>query len=553
MKKKGILTIIITLLSLFSYSSYSFSKAIWVDDWWTIQNIYANTYEYYQKKMDKAWNDAILEIWSSIWVSSKYIEDVLKWKLTVCTNFLDKLEWINIKEWADKEDFQSCYNQISKKYKNYMQVNLSNNELNDALSTENILTDSKNWNSPYDLLIDIQDIWSLLFKKEISIEFWDILIWNNDDWWSNNDPEHNWLVPYEDMVDNNKYNQLNNENDENNQLDNEENENKDNNEEDINELTNPNITNTEKNNQLNTNNLQLWNTCLTNENWWDFIDNENIIEDNNQNDWFWNTNNPNDYSWDNQYNDIGFDTFLWDNVNWWDFDLSLEWMFTWWNNQNNDDLAWALWWGSKMCSWKDQLLAICIQMIPSWPNWPVWWTVEKDTLEWIIDQISNTLKDIRQSFIIPAWHGDEALDIDFKHVKFADIFAFNIVLSKKPVFKFEKDEKVEKQKNKADTVECKWVPRLLASTYNKTNIAYCDTKAHDQNKYLVTNLDGVSIENRKPITPAEKVTTNSADWSYKQIDIYKQYNDNLLSFTTNLESLILNWQSASATLKAKSE
>ena len=553
MKKYIFLAIFPFMLPFFSFADRNFSDYIWADKWWALENIYANTYKYYEENINQSSDKAIWEITSKLWINRLYIKNVLDGNLTICAKFFDKLN-IDVKNWATKEDFQSCYNKISSMYNNYIQASLTNKQLQSSLSVENLLTDGKKSNSPYDLLIDIQDIWDLLFKKKVEIHFWKVLIWSDSNWWDNNNPKYNWLIPYDNTIADNNPSNSNTENstNTNNPADNT------NESTPINEITNTNSQTQQ--NQVNTNNsnLQLWNMCLNQANDNNFVNNKTVSDDTTNNDWFWNANNPNDLNdtnnwWNNNFNNISFDTFIWENIHWWDFDLwgiSLSWL------NNNTNLKSDLWWWSKLCVWKDQLLTICIKFVPSWPRWSVWWTVSKNTLEWIIEQISNTLKDIRQSFIIPAWHGDEALDIDFMHIKLADIFAFNIILSKKPVFKFEKNEKAEKEKNKADTQSCPWVPRKLSKLYNETSLAYCNNKDWDKNKYLITNLDNINIKNKEPskfIKPTEKVVSNSSKGSYKEIELYTQYNKNLLNFMTNLKWLMKNWANASAWLKAKSE
>jgi len=528
--KKYIFLIVFNILIInFSFADQNFSNYIWADKGWSLENIYANIYKYYENNINQSSYNAISKISSKLWIDTEYIKDVLNNNLTICSKFFDKLN-INVKNWVYKENFQACYNQISSMYENYMQVDLWDKQLQDSLSIENLLTDGKEWNSPYDLLVDIEDIWKLLFKKQVHVEFWNIKIWNINNWWYNNNSKYNGLIPYDEMWTD-----------------------KDNNTILQNKWTKSNSTtwykqNIDKQNTYINNNLQIWNMCINN----------TIIETtNNGNSWsntiIETTNNGNSWS-NNDFNNIGFSTFIWDYINWWDFNLSWDNPVISWNNSitNTSNIVWL----SYLCEWTDKILTVCVQFPHSWPNGPVWWTVQKNTLEWIIDQISNTLKDIRQSFVIAAWHGDESLDIDFKHVKLADIFAFNMILSKKPVFLFEKNEKAEEEKNKADTPLCNNVPRKLWSLYNETSIAYCNVKNTDQNKYLITNLDNISLKDRKPaklIKTEEKVSSNSANGSYKEIDIYDQYNKNLFKFMENLEWLTRQWLNASITLKAKSE
>lgn len=535
MKKYIPLVLFIFIFPLFSFANKNFADYIKADKWWAISDIYKNTQEYYKDNMNKSWEKAVWNISSSLWIKKEDIQAILNWNLTKCSKIFNQLK-IDVKEWATKENYQACYNKISNRYTNYMKVSLSNKELKDSLSVENLLTDWNTSNGPYDLLADIQDIWDLLFKDKIKIRVGQIFASHTTTWSVDNDPQYNWLPPY----DNNNWYKKNDDNTNNNNNNN----------------WNKWITSNNQavKNTNNNDNLQLWNICLNQDK--NIVNNKSWLDNSNNNNWFWNVNNSN--SWTN----INFNSFIWENINGWDFDLSLNGLFGWWDQSNNgshnnkNDLKWALWWWKKECFWIDKILTICIKLVPSWPNGPVWWTVKKNTLEWIIDQTSNTLKDIRQSFIIPAWHADESLWIDFKHVKLADIFAFNIILSKKPVFKFTKDKKAEKEANKADTEACPKVPRKLAALYHNTNVSYCNNKAWDQNKYLITNIKGVNAKNRKPWKfgkPDEKVVSNSSDGAYKEIELYSQYNKNLLKFMGNVNWLTEKQLNASKALKAKSE
>lgn len=546
MKKVIFLSIFWLIFPFFSFAEENFSEYLWADKWDAISNIYANTYKYYEKNLWIWSNDAIEYIASKLWTDYMYIKYILDWELTLCSKFFNKLNIKIPKNWATKENFEACYNKISNMYSNYVQTYLTNKEIEDTLSVENLLTDWKDSNSPYDLLVDIQDLGNLLFKKKVNIHFWNILIWNKK-WWINNDPKYNWLIPYDDMIikddTKNDTNKNNKNNDKNNNDSNK-------NSKPLNEKTDPNSPiNKIKKITNNQNNLQIWNMCLNTDN--NLNNNSNNSSNNNKNNnWFWNTYNPDIWA-NNNYNDTKFETFIWKNIPWWDFNL---WdVLDWWENKN---VEWALKWWSSLCSWKDKILTICLKFVPSWPRWSAWWTTSKNTLEWIITQIMNTLKDLRSSFFIAAWHWDEALDIDFKHVKLADIFTFNIILSPKPVFRFTKDRKAEKKENEADTELCKQVPKKLSVLYNETAIAYCNTKSVDQNKYLITNLETAGIQAQKPeklTKPDDKVINNTAKWSYKEIELYTQYNENLLKFMTNIEWLMERWVKVSAVLKAKSE
>jgi hypothetical protein len=101
------------------------------------------------------------------------------------------------------------------------------------------------------------------------------------------------------------------------------------------------------------------------------------------------------------------------------------------------------------------------------------------------------------------------LDIDFKHINLADIFAFNIILSPKPVFNFKKDKKVIKQENLPDT-ELENVPRKLAKIYSDLNIVDGFNSQADFKKYLITDLDSVQPYKEVKLNYPENVDTNSS-------------------------------------------
>ncbi len=212
--------------------------------------------------------------------------------------------------------------------------------------------------------------------------------------------------------------------------------------------------------------------------------------------------------------------------------------------------------GKPVC-WADNknILSVCLQLIPSWPRWPVGGTTRVNSVKDIITMIDNVLKDIKQSFIIPAGHWDEALDIDFKHIKFDKIIAFDIVLQKKPVFQYKRNQKEKlEQENKPDTQNLEDTPRQLANIYTAIGIANANSKYADTQKYLFTNLDNAKLSNwSNGESNLWKKNTNQWDWRQTMIEDLLQFVDLNNKMFKNLYNIINNFYQASQTLVAKSK
>jgi len=423
-------------------------------------------------------------------------------------------------------------------------------------------------------MVDVQDLSRVLFKKAWTpktLSYWKVNIWNN---WNKSSSSEKNVNKLKDKL-KKLENKLNDEKEKlantidpdkkkvlQDKINNLENSVKDTKQE-IQNIKDK-LDNTKLNNSHNTKNtnqdLQIWQQCWNNINQSDLNDKKNnSTSDNNIDNNIDNTDeNIKSNILDNidtEKQDSLFDSFNW-TWNKWAFLDGIFWLTTWSNNSSwNWDINWSPSWNApaKWCAWwSDKLLAVCVKMVPSWPNWPVWWTVRVPSIWAAINQIWNTLKDIKQSFIIPAWHGDEALDIDFKHIKFAKVFAFNIVLTKKPVFQYKKDKKAEKQKYEAKDTLCEWVPHYLAVKYMRSGIANCFWKLW-KNKYLITNKFAVLKKSSPKIELPEKDIHNGNEWVKKVIKNYTSLLWTINKFTTNLDELMWIWQSSAATLEAKSE
>ncbi len=516
-----------------------------------IYSIMKNKYENESSEVSSDWISVLAQ---EYWVNESYISDILKWNLLACSiwnnNLLNKL---NINTWSDykEEDYLACYKQINKQFNNYLDLKITQKSLSNSLLSENLLANWKDDDSPYDLVVDVQDLSDVLFKTKMKkIPFWKVNIWKTwksaakslwiwNDW---NDTPTSPSAPTSSSAPTSPSVPTS-----------------------PSASTSPSVPTSPSastspsapTNSINTRNpdIQIWNQC------WNVgsnkivnnlknIDNSNNTSINSDIDNLKNIDNSN---WNNDVannikQDNLFNTFWLTWNKWW----FIDWLFTpfsWDNNWWNLNLWWAWWWGW-WCAGQDKLLSVCFKLVPSGPRWPVWWTSFVHSIEQEIDKIWDTLKDIKQSFIIPAGHGDEALDIDFKHIKFANIMAFNIVLTSKPVFNFKEDKKTEQEANVADT-ECSWVPHKLAVMYSRLGIAYCLNKWLDKDKYLFTNVSTVKI----PLNPSLKPikNTNSTDGIYNEEKNYSQFVWNILWFTTSLNKLMWTWLNSSVALEAKSE
>lgn len=525
-------------------------------------------------------------IWDSVdkWVSNiakKYgidgdtLKKIINGDIILCNRELLWKLGIKIKkDGIQKEDYKSCQSKLSEEVSSYITTDIISNEVKKTTKLENLLANGKEDDGPYDLMVDVQDLSKVLFKKAWTpktLSYWKVNIWNNwkgsssSDW--NVSESKDKLKKLEDKLklekeklaettDPDKKKAIQ---DDINNLENSIKDTKQKIQNIKDNLKNPELDNTNSSNSNNNNknpDLQIWQQC------WNNIDQSNTK--NNSTSWIENNSNNNSNNSSNDNSNLSDNTLdnidtkkqdsLFDTFNWtgdkWAFIDGIFWLGTWnnwtwninWSTAWNAPVGWCAW-------WSDKLLAVCVKMVPSWPNWPVWWTVRVPSIWAAINQIWNTLKDIKQSFIIPAWHGDEALDIDFKHIKFAKIFAFNIVLTKKPVFQFKKDKKAENQKNKAKDTLCEWVPHYLAVKYTREGIADCFSKESWKNKYLIINKFSV-WKKSSPKTPLSEKDDNGVS---KVIKNYKSLLGTVNKFTTNLDDLMWIWQSSAAALEAKSE
>ena len=443
-----------------------------------------------------------------------------------------------------------------KEYDDYMKLSLWEESLTMDFEWENVFSDEKEDNAPYDLLIDVENMSEILFKSKLEkIDFWNINMkqswmwwwwwgWGSSNWSDNilqdfnlNLPINNWYtnsifssgnsLSWDDSVSSETGDGLEE------------------------EWSWWNLSWEGEQMPLYSNpDLQLWNTCWCKQSSWDNseswqnIDSQDLI-------WLSDDSILSQKYW--------FDVFSWNNWQLWTF-ISISWfndLFnTWWDSEDKSDSDLA----KDLSSWKkvcwsdtDKILSICLQLIPSWPRWSVWWTTFVKSIEDIIIKIDDSLKDIKQSFIIPAWHGDEALDIDFKHVKFADIFAFDIILEKKPIFRQEKNNSTnEKDRNKPDT-KCEWVPRKLSKIYASTHVANCFSSEIDKNKYLFSNVGAVQYV-KKDLSGFEKdIYKDSADWQAKVWSHYWELLTLIEKFVDNLNTLIWEWNQTASSLKAKAQ
>jgi len=531
-------------------------------------NIYSIMENRYKNIWQTAYSDAVSFVAWKYWVEEKYISNILKWKLIYCSIWDNNLiKQLKINLWSDytKQDYTFCYWKIKEQIDNFENQKITHKELDDSLLAENLLANGKNDDGPYDLVVDVQNLSEVLFKKKMKkIPFWKINIWKTwrsavNQLWNTNNSQNliNPTNPTNPTILSNSNNSTNLTNPTNS----------------INSMSSTDSTtlktpmvSTALSNSTNsitpTNpDVQIWNQCWNNSNSNGIVNKLKNIDNNPNNSLNLNSNvdlpnnvdSSNNVDWNNNANknkigDKLFDKFWlkWDK--WWFIDgffTSNVWKV--WNNN-----LWLWWWSAWgwWCAGGDKLLSVCFQLIPSWPRWPVWWTVFVHSIEGEIDKIWDTLKDIKQSFIIPSWHGDEALDTDFESLKLANIMAFNIVLTSKPVFNFKKDKKTEQQANAIDT-ECKWVPHKLAVMYSRLWIAYCLDKWLDKDKYLFANISDVKPFPKPNLKPEKN--DSSSDGIYNEIGNYSQLLWNILWFTNSLDKLMWTWKNSAIALEAKSE
>ncbi len=573
----------IILMLLMSLITYTFA---W-DDFWTDffhyinstapkLNVYETLTNYYENKFDYIERKSIEETAKQIWTDSKTIENILNWNLTKCINIMSQLKLKNpkCKETNSKnttfECLVSCYNNVLDIFKVNHKKIASYQIIKDTLIWENNLIDALKNNSPYDLISDIDIIAHILFKKWIKkdlLENWwkvNMIIensdsippseapiytdpnswtnnwkwnWNSNNWNSNNWNNNNWNA--------NNWNWLT--------YPNNNNKNNDTTQEKINKILNKTwdknqIKKPKKIKPIFTNyNFQIWNICKT----WNILKQKDKDKDLIVKDDFLKTKDK-----DSLFYNI-FD------------DWEKKWAIIWWskwianlfspNHDNNTLIEKKLAWWNVVCAVnKKKLLTTCFKLIPSWPKWPVWWTVKVKSSQKIIRRISDVLRDIKQSFIIPSEHWDESLWIDYKHIEFSKIMSFVIVLTKKPVFKYRKNDKSEidktKKWNENDTQNCPSTSRFLANLYTNLKIANCHSEKPDIDKYLFTNRDNDQFSPWE-VSNSSIWTDNSdnADWQKNVEKQIKQFVVLTKKMFTDMDDLFDDFRYSSETLKAKSE
>ena len=551
MKKIFIIIVIGLVLLTKCFAISNFSK--YINNNQPKINLYQVLDKYYKKQLDQASQNALNQTAQKYNTSSDTIQNILDWYLSECLKILNKL---NIKECNNQDknvDFEclsKCYNEIKKNFEQKKQSNISSQIINNALIWENNLNDwdPKNW--PYDLMVDINNISDILFKKKDNklTSWWNISmkqempnqaesISNIDDILQNLNPMENTSgINQSSENSTNSNNQNNNSNTSwwstNNQ-----------------NLT-WNLLNTQI---LENSNFQIWNICSTE---------NNIAIQQNQN------TNYNPIQWisqDSSLNSLNENstTFNVFDGTWAKASLLLP--ATWvlnlvtnssgWNDIKND----LAWW--KTVCWVDseKLLSVCLQLIPSWPRWPVWGTTKVKSVEEIITKIDDDLKDIKQSFIIPSEHWDESLGIDFKHIELSKIMAFNIVLTKKPVFQYKRNNISDThwkpdQWNKKDTQNCPNVPRFLWNIYTNVGRVNCNSQLTDINRYLFTNESNAKFPkwdfSKSYMWTDKSDTTN---WQYTVENNFLEFVNITKKAFNNLDQLLYDWWQASSTLVAKSK
>ncbi len=546
---KYIFKLFLFLCLLFSVIYFSYAKTN-MDEvmnpsniWWT----YDRTLDYYESNVDEFMSKWIEKVASMYGTDVSIIKKILEGDSTKCYFIFDKLGIKKVWWKYSYQDFLNCQQTIENNVNNYVDSEVSNLSVEDATKWENVLADGDTSNGPYDLLADTKTISKILFKKAITIntQFKD----NKTNNWDNNNWNTSWDTDWNNSTwwntDNNWNNNGNNpsgwwnEGDSNWNTD---------------WSTTWNSSTTWQNNKPNWNlsnsDFQVGNICGTN------------INDGWNNDNWWNNWWNNQWWWDNWWNDFnGFDTFKeWNPIKWWFINIG---SYDGWNGlvrfkYKTWDIKWSLsdpfaWWWEWYCPPDKYILAICIKLVPSWPRWPVGWNKRIRSIEEIFDNLSDELKDMRFfKFTTLAWHGDEALDIDYKHVDLSDHFVFNIILSPKPVWNFKNNDDIKKQNNLADTNYEK-TPRKLAKLYYDVGIWDPFNKENEKNKYLLTNTDYVKPAQRVKSNYNEKTDDNPSKWTRTEIKRYKEFLDNLGTTMDQLDKAMEEFKKSSANLEYKSE
>ncbi len=557
---KKIFLCFISLLFVINFFSY----------WEDLANIYEKINKSYEKKSNESLDYAIQKTAQKYHTNPDVIKDILWWELNKCLEIKKFSNWkeINI------EKARICYNSIITN----VEENQGDYLLKDILqNTTKNLDIYANWNlddSPYDLVTDIGNISKLLFKRNLLSKI--------KSWWKINMKQEkikkeknknfdidNVLQKISNLTNNtskyltqNQASNTKNLSNTNTSVSTNSTQNNNSNINTINQVNNQtqNKDNESKNKSFQNPNFQIWNICSQK--------NNNLT--NNQN----NNTSPNSIYQVKSREEIkkqfpsSFSTFVWwekatfinsSNNN----NNNFQNIFNWqnnsnWNNSSKNNLENKLKNWDPLCSvWNNKILAVCIKFIPSWPRWPVWGTIWADSIETEIDKIEDVLKDIRWHWIIPSAHGDEALDIDYKHIKFGDIFSFNIILTKKPVFKYASKDKKVKKTEKEPLSACPNIPWNLSNLYTQIWIKNCSSKQADINKYL---LDISDIKENKQAKSwymiSGKIWLTNTDpykWINKTENRYADLLELLTKWFNNLDDLLSSWKNASETLKQKSE
>ena len=552
-------------LYLFVVSSFIFLYSYYFSFWENLVNIYKQVNNNYKNETNQSFNYALQKVAKYFNTDPDTMKWILEWNLTLCS----KTNLIKDKKQIGFDEFNKCYFKIVNKLNEIQSSKIMEDILDKSYKKLDMYANNNTDDSPYDLAKDINNISKLLFKEKLpSLKSrWKINMKqeNINSQKNNSYNPDNILQNFEGLTNTkNTSNNLNNSKD----LNTKNTQNKNNYQNANNPIKHTNFSNnqTKKTSKLSENsknnftnpNFQIWNICsnTTNNNQSQNQNNTNNLE---QKQFF--------STWWEEYKNqfpSDFQTFIW----WWEkasfitpkwWENSINSIFSGNLNPNiNNKLKQSLKNGNPLCSvWENQILSVCIKLIPSWPRWPVWWTTWANSIEKVIDKIEDTLKDIRAHWIIPSAHWDEALDIDYKHVKLADILSFNIVLTKKPVFKYApKDKKVEKTK-KDPPQACPNTPWNLANLYTELWIKNCSSKQADTNKYLIDiSENDKKIQEKWRSMVQWKIWTENTTipmWTNKEEDRYNDLVTLLINWFKNLDNLLSSWQNASATLKAKSE
>ena len=467
----------------------------------TPANIYEKIEQYENENMDNNYNDAYNKIAQKYNTNINVLKDIQKWDLTKCISLFEKMKIKKRWNWYTKEDFIECKSIIDKKIEDYVTTATNNLAVQDSTKWELLLADWDPTNWPFDLIADMKSINKILFKDEIKIEpkF-------KDEDKNEEQTEENGNKESET----NENIEKNNEQKEESNITTDDNNSQTSN--DNNSQTSDDNINIKQswNNNFQNSNFQIWNICLNNElqTW---------------------GNNKNNNNWWN--NDWWFNTFKWNWNKWWiiAWGSSDSWNWNirtpgWYNDLS--DREWSEinnnWINKLLCPPDKYILAICVKLVPSWPRWPVWWTVYKWNFEEILMKIWDTLREIKENFIVLAWHWDEALDIDYKHVDLTTNFAFWIVLNKRKVFDFRKDDKSREELNKEESY-FKWTPTNMVKLLKDNNIWNWLIKDADKNKYLLTNIATTkpqkTIKNNMPY----KIDNTSSKWVYTVLERFSDY------------------------------